>query len=498
MTSAAQQYPPVIPENALATHPALIHHRQSIPLSQRNLRSSFDGSGASANHSGAASTMAQQYISDKHMCSGWLYKRGKRKTWKKRWFVLRDSQLTYYKDDKEYKPKDIISTSDIMAVAMLTNDNKPNHFAFFTPSKNYHLRADTTKEAESWVEKLKVALDYASQKALSSSFIRLNVLDSVAENNNRNSVHAMPTMFKANQPFKATPNKAATNLLKRHSINGPVSSLNNNLPRLSPQGVRPSFDGNTISNSVDSNTTSLHTGSLFSGQDAAPSSCASDYGSLIIKKQPDFNLEQRLPQPPRQQQPINDEDDDDDDSFIQEPIDNTLNTFNNPDTNISPSPKPVQNILETGFLLRLKRRYKQWRNQYVVLTNGKIEFYKNERSKNPLKVIPIEDLIDVVELDAISKSKQFCMQLITPEKRIKFCAQSEDDLIRWLAAIKAIIDASPSTATIAYDLIEEEWRKTTKKHYGVFNQVFFLLFFFFSFTSIFKFYVLKFWKWDFF
>ena len=167
-------------------------------------------------------------------------------------------------------------------------------------------------------------------------------------------------------------------------------------------------------------------------------------------------MEQRLPQPPRQQQPINDEDDDDDDSFIQEPIDNTLNTFNNPDTNISPSPKPVQNILETGFLLRLKRRYKQWRNQYVVLTNGKIEFYKNERSKNPLKVIPIEDLIDVVELDAISKSKQFCMQLITPEKRIKFCAQSEDDLIRWLAAIKAIIDASPSTATIAYDLIEEE------------------------------------------
>ena len=48
------------------------------------------------------------------------------------------------------------------------------------------------------------------------------------------------------------------------------------------------------------------------------------------------------------------------------------------------------------------------------------------------------------------------MHLITPEKRIKFCAQSEDDLIRWLAAIKAIIDASPSTATIAYDLIEEE------------------------------------------
>jgi hypothetical protein len=459
MTSTAQQHPPVIPENALATQPALIQHRQSIPLSQRNLRNFSEGSGVSASHSAAASTMAQQYFLDKHICSGWLYKRGKRKTWKKRWFVLRDSQLTYYKDDKEYKPKDIISTSDIMAVAMLTNDNKPNHFAFFTPSKNYHLRADTTKEAESWVEKLKVALDCASQKALSSSFIRLNVLDSVAENDtsNRNSVHAMPTMFRASQTFNTIPNKPMINLAKRHSINGPVGSLNSNIPRPSPQVIRPWFDGNN--NSVDSNTTSLHTGSLFSGKDAAPSSCASDYGSLIIKKQHDFNLQQRqpLPQLP-QQQSINDEDDDDDedDSFIQESIDNTINTFNNADTNISNPPKQVQTILETGFLLRFKRRYKQWRNQYVVLTNSKIEFYKNERSKTPLKVIPIEDLIDVVELDAISKTKQFCMQLITPEKRIKFCASSEDELIRWLAAIKAIIDASPSTATIAYDLIEEE------------------------------------------
>lgn len=400
--------------------------------------------------------MAEQYFLDKHICNGWLYKRGKRKTWKKRWFVLRDSQLTYYKDDKEYKPKDIISTSDIMAVAMLTDDNKPNHFAFFTPNKNYHLRAETIQEAESWVEKLKLALDRASQKALSSSFTRLNVLDSVAENehNGRNMIHVGPMEFRTSQTFNTFPNKPTVNLAKRHSINGPVGNLSGNIQRLKFPPIRPSFDSNNVSNSVDSNTTSLNAGSLFSGKDAAQSSCTSDYGSPVNKKQADFGMQQRQPLPELSQQPsINDEDDD---SFIQPPTNSSTNISNNADINISNTIESVQNILETGFLLRFKRRYKQWRNQYVILTNNKIEFYKNERSKTPLKMIPIEDLIDVVELDAISKSKQFCMQLITPEKRIKFCAPSEDELIRWLAAIKAIIDASPSTATISYDLIEEE------------------------------------------
>ncbi|KAG9002491.1 hypothetical protein FRB90_011373, partial [Tulasnella sp. 427] len=35
---------------------------------------------------------------------GYLYKKGeRRKTWKKRWFVLRQTQLSYYKTNKEYK-----------------------------------------------------------------------------------------------------------------------------------------------------------------------------------------------------------------------------------------------------------------------------------------------------------------------------------------------------------------------------------------------------------
>lgn len=47
-----------------------------------------------------------------------------------------------------------------------------------------------------------------------------------------------------------------------------------------------------------------------------------------------------------------------------------------------------------------------------------------------------------MELDALSKNKQYCMQLITPEKRLQFAANTEEDLTRWLASIKFTIDTA--------------------------------------------------------
>lgn len=50
---------------------------------------------------------------------GWLYKKGggmstlSRRNWKMRWFVLRDSKLTYYENDSEEKLK---GTIDIRTV----------------------------------------------------------------------------------------------------------------------------------------------------------------------------------------------------------------------------------------------------------------------------------------------------------------------------------------------------------------------------------------------
>ncbi len=57
-------------------------------------------------------------ITESTVKSGYLEKKGeKRKTWKKRWFVLRSSKLAYYKNDKEYQLLRFIDVGDIKTVA---------------------------------------------------------------------------------------------------------------------------------------------------------------------------------------------------------------------------------------------------------------------------------------------------------------------------------------------------------------------------------------------
>ncbi|ODV81443.1 PH-domain-containing protein [Suhomyces tanzawaensis NRRL Y-17324] len=102
--------------------------------------------------------------------------------------------------------------------------------------------------------------------------------------------------------------------------------------------------------------------------------------------------------------------------------------------------EPDEYLIEEGHLLRLRKRYNQWKRLYIVLTSRALYFYKNagDQSK-PIKVIPVLDLVDVIELDPISTSKVWCLLVITPLKRLRFNASSEEEMIRWLSALKTLI-----------------------------------------------------------
>ncbi|KAK7680494.1 hypothetical protein QCA50_016493 [Cerrena zonata] len=89
-----------------------------------------------------------------------------------------------------------------------------------------------------------------------------------------------------------------------------------------------------------------------------------------------------------------------------------------PKTNIGGSD---EYIIEQGYLLRLRKRYNQW------------------HLSKPYKVIPIQDIVDVIELDPLSKTKNWCLLIITPEKRLRFCADSEEEMIKWLSALKTLV-----------------------------------------------------------
>lgn len=357
-----------------------------------------------------------------HMRSGWLQKKSSgsagplAKVWKKNWFVLREKQLVYYKDEKEYKPKNIIEVPDMMSVAMLTGSGA-GHFAVFTKKRTYHLRAGSAHDAELWVAALRSAIEKDEEN---DAGYRQDVdcEDEAADGLDTKMSNLTVTSSATSELASASsaPRKPSLN----HSFSA-SSSLHPNPGFLSASARMPSYQ-------------------VYSGDDEelAPlsSSCGSDSAvSPLGRASSDFNGSSTTS------------------SGISKAGVRQKQIRQTSITSISPaaSGEPAHELYR-GPLLRLKKRYKHWAAQTVVLdtralyiskassTSGSTANSTTTTQSPPQKRIPVHSILDVIELDALSKSKLFCFQVITADKRLRFCAPSEDELVRWLAAFRQVLD----------------------------------------------------------
>jgi hypothetical protein len=100
-----------------------------------------------------------------------------------------------------------------------------------------------------------------------------------------------------------------------------------------------------------------------------------------------------------------------------------------------------ERIIYHGWLYVLKSKggVRQWKKVWVVLRPKALGIYKNEEEYRANLIIPFPSIIDAVEIDPISKSKKYCMQIITEEKNFRFCASDEDSLAKWLGAFKSLL-----------------------------------------------------------
>lgn len=314
---------------------------------------------------------------DSVLKNGWLYyKRGLPKTWKRYWIVLRNHQLTWYKDEKEYKPKEVISTADIMSASMITDHTKEKgHFEVYTASHTHHFRADNDPDAHDWVDVIKYTADEVAESLLSSSFKRMDSL-------------SLSTVGQQQQRLEE----------------------NCEMILNSPQGIV--FPHN-FNNQPGSAGTALSPKSAsyfeFSGTEGV--------SSAPSKEDERFQEQQSLSDLPKNSQQ------------------------QRPKTDMAvASTSDDEKIIKKGYMLRLKKRLNLWKRQYVVLTTQRVIFAKSETQlEHPLKVISISSIADVVDIDPLSKTKIYCMQIITPEKRFRFCLDSEEALTSWLASLKSIV-----------------------------------------------------------
>ena len=98
-----------------------------------------------------------------------------------------------------------------------------------------------------------------------------------------------------------------------------------------------------------------------------------------------------------------------------------------------------ERVVWHGYLLCLKTKggVRQWKRLWVVLRPKNLAFYKDEQEYAARLIIPLSNVIDAVEIDPVSRTKSYCMQIIAEEKSYRFCAPSEEALARWLGALKS-------------------------------------------------------------
>ena len=90
--------------------------------------------------------------------------------------------------------------------------------------------------------------------------------------------------------------------------------------------------------------------------------------------------------------------------------------------------------------LRTKGSVRQWKRLWVVLRPKSITFYKDLQEYSAVRIIPMSDVINAAEIEPISRSKMFCLQIIA-DKSYRLCAPNEETLARWLGALKSIVVA---------------------------------------------------------
>jgi hypothetical protein len=91
------------------------------------------------------------------------------------------------------------------------------------------------------------------------------------------------------------------------------------------------------------------------------------------------------------------------------------------------------------YVLKSKGGVRQWKKVWLVLRPKGLAFYKSDEEYSATHIIPFSSIIDAVDIDSVSRSKQYCMQVISEEKNFRFCAPDEDSLAKWLGAFKSLL-----------------------------------------------------------
>ncbi|KZT29975.1 PH-domain-containing protein, partial [Neolentinus lepideus HHB14362 ss-1] len=303
--------------------------------------------------------------------AGYLRKKGeRRKTWKKRWFVLRPGHLAYYKSSAEYELHRLLDLNDVHACTPVALKRHPFAFGLVCPTRTYYLQAASHDELQAWVKTISDA-----REALNT--VRQNTLTSA-----------------------------------------PIPIPGGSTRDASQPPLTPSPPGH-----------SMHTHGFTSSESEDASSNA-----------------------PR--------------SF----------PASSPNRPISASPTKGQGLVVTdptkpvtsGYLMKCGQKRHNWRKRWFVLTGEQLVYSGSHMDSKPHRQIPLIHILDALEIDlprprtgaghvppggaaspqaaaAVNSEegepsqRENTFQIVTTKRTLVLCAPSEEEEIKWLSAVRALI-----------------------------------------------------------
>ncbi|KJZ76041.1 hypothetical protein HIM_04497 [Hirsutella minnesotensis 3608] len=408
-----------------------LSHRRDAAGGLSRTRSKPDCLAASVNENGC-------FESDRVIKSGYVERRTqKTKKWKTAYIVLRPSALSVYKNEKETKLRHQVYLSDLTAVAFLKDPKhkRQNLFGLFSPSKNFHLQAPTARDAQEWVDLIRK--DARIEEEEEEMFLASPMARSLSPN-------GLVTVG-TNRPGNDSSGGERDRVLS--SSPEPQMHLG---PAFVASGRRESshmdWSGNELPSHSDlsDNENQRPQGASFeslSPQVPAGANSLPRTGGLASRPSPVRSVSQASVR-----------------------NDKSLGIKNQTG---SSADQDLDRIVWQGWLwmLRSKGGVRQWKKMWGVLRPRNLNMYKDESEYTVQWLVQLSAVVNVVDIDPLSKSKQNCLQIITEEKSYRFCARDEESLVQFIGAFKSLlakrrgIEARAAPTTRAMPSLDQQVRR---------------------------------------
>jgi hypothetical protein len=337
-----------------------------------------------------AGVMAHNSVDEGVIKAGYLWKKGeRRKTWKKRWFVLRPAHLAYYKTSAEYQLLRLLELADVHSCTKVNLKKHDNTFGLVSPVRTFYLQAKTQAEVQEWVN----AIDEARETLMATS----------TQNSMTNPI-PIPTS-------------------KHRATSHPHPPVTPSPPR----------------------TYGFHSQNITSSD--------SDDASPVAQRTYSSSSQTRPPIPSSPTKPH-------------------LSTAN-------------AKTIVAGYLMKCGSKRHNWRKRYFMLTCEKLVYSGSHMDTKPHRQFPFSEILDALEYDLPANRQNPALisplaassppisatvpdegddthaahtfKIITTKRTLLLCSASEEEEIKWLGAVRALIARRSGAGVVPG---EKAWKTT--------------------------------------